>query len=233
MLMHPDDKLRRTWAFVMTLCFSRHQYVEFVWDQSVATRLGCHRRAFEWFAAVPNRVIIDNAKCAITKACAKDPTVQRAYASSQQKSDRPQGVQIMQFRHCFSRATASIQRFLRAIILATFGLSTVYPSFAVDLVAYTEEWAPYNYAESTAAKGISTDILREACALAKRVCEIHLVPWARAYKMASSTPNTLAFTMARTPEREKEFLWIDRSCRALLGSTSEPIRQADSPISNG
>ncbi len=26
-LMHPDDKLRRTWAFVMTLCFSRHQYV--------------------------------------------------------------------------------------------------------------------------------------------------------------------------------------------------------------
>ena len=30
-------ELRRTWAFVMTLCFSRHQYVEFVWDQSVRT----------------------------------------------------------------------------------------------------------------------------------------------------------------------------------------------------
>ncbi|MBP8184154.1 MAG: transposase, partial [Rhodoferax sp.] len=58
MLMHPDDKLRRTWAFVMTLCFSRHQYVEFVWDQSAATWLGCHRRAFEWFAAMPQRVII-------------------------------------------------------------------------------------------------------------------------------------------------------------------------------
>lgn len=28
---------RRTWAFVMTLCFSRHQYVEFVWNQTVAT----------------------------------------------------------------------------------------------------------------------------------------------------------------------------------------------------
>jgi len=80
MLMHPDGKVRRTWAFVMTLCFSRHQYVEFIWDQSVATWLGCHRRAFEWFGAVPKRVIIDNAKCAITKACAKDPTVQRAYA---------------------------------------------------------------------------------------------------------------------------------------------------------
>lgn len=73
-------EVRRTWAFVMTLCFSRHQYVEFVWDQTVATWLGCHRRAFEWFAAVPARVIIDNPKCAITKACSRDPLVQRAYA---------------------------------------------------------------------------------------------------------------------------------------------------------
>jgi transposase len=71
---------RRTWAFVMTLCFSRHQYVEFVWDQTVATWLGCHRRAFEWFDAVPERVIVDNAKCAITRACTHDPLVQRAYA---------------------------------------------------------------------------------------------------------------------------------------------------------
>ena len=80
MLIHPDGQPRRTWAFVMTLASSRHQYVEFVWDQTVATWLGCHRRAFEWFAGVPARVIIDNAKCAITRACAQDPTVQRAYA---------------------------------------------------------------------------------------------------------------------------------------------------------
>ena len=71
---------RRTWCFVMTLAFSRHQYVEFVFDQSVATWLGCHRRAFEWFGAVPGRLIIDNPKCAITRACARDPIVQRAYA---------------------------------------------------------------------------------------------------------------------------------------------------------
>lgn len=80
MIQHPDGQSRRTWAFVMTLAHSRHQYVEFVWDQVVATWLGCHRRAFEWFAGVPERVVIDNAKCAITRACAKDPTVQRAYA---------------------------------------------------------------------------------------------------------------------------------------------------------
>ena len=80
LLVHPDGQVRRTWAFVMTLAHSRHQYVEFVWDQTVATWLGCHRRAFEWFAGVPARVVIDNAKCAIVKACAHDPLVQRAYA---------------------------------------------------------------------------------------------------------------------------------------------------------
>lgn len=80
MLPNADGEFKRTWAFVMTLAFSRHQYVEFVWDQSVATWLGCHRRAFEWFGAVPKRVIIDNPKCAIIRACVYDPVVQRAYA---------------------------------------------------------------------------------------------------------------------------------------------------------
>jgi transposase len=70
----------KTWFFVMTLCWSRHQYAELVFDQTVATWLGCHRRAFEWFGGVPARIIIDNPKCAITRACRTDPVVQRAYA---------------------------------------------------------------------------------------------------------------------------------------------------------
>ncbi len=69
-----------TWFFVMTLCWSRHQYAELVLDQKVSTWLGCHRRAFEFFGGVPQRVTIDNAKCAITRACWHDPTVQRSYA---------------------------------------------------------------------------------------------------------------------------------------------------------
>ena len=69
----------KTWFFVMTLCWSRHQYAEFVRDQTVATWLSCHRRAFESFNGVPTRIIIDNAKCAITKACYYEPDVQRAY----------------------------------------------------------------------------------------------------------------------------------------------------------
>lgn len=70
----------KTWVFVMTLCWSRHQYAEVVRDQTIATWLGCHRRALEWFGGVPARIIIDNPKCAIIRACITDPTVQRAYA---------------------------------------------------------------------------------------------------------------------------------------------------------
>jgi transposase len=69
----------KSWFFVMTLCWSRHQYAEFVRDQTVETWLACHRRAFEWFGGVVGRVIIDNPKCAITRACTRDPEVQRAY----------------------------------------------------------------------------------------------------------------------------------------------------------
>jgi transposase len=70
----------KTWFFLMTLCWSRHQYAEIVLNQKVDTWLACHRHAFEWFGGVVNRVIIDNAKCAITRACTRDPEVQRAYA---------------------------------------------------------------------------------------------------------------------------------------------------------
>jgi transposase len=70
----------KTWFFVMTLAFSRHQYAEFVLDQTVETWLSCHRRAFEWFGGVAARIIIDNPKCAITRCCSTDPTAQRAYA---------------------------------------------------------------------------------------------------------------------------------------------------------
>jgi transposase len=72
-------KLRRAWAFVMTLSWSRHQYVEFVFDQKVETWLRLHRNAFEYFGGVPGRVVPDNLKAAIVKACWEDPQVQNSY----------------------------------------------------------------------------------------------------------------------------------------------------------
>jgi hypothetical protein len=74
-----SGELIASWIFVMTLAWSRHQYAEIVRNQKVETWLACHRRAFEWFNGVPAKITIDNPKCAITRACYYEPTVQRAY----------------------------------------------------------------------------------------------------------------------------------------------------------
>lgn len=72
-------EIRKTWAFVMTLAWSRHQYVEFVFNQKIPTWLRLHRNAFAFLGGVPQRVVIDNLKAGITKACWDDPEVQVTY----------------------------------------------------------------------------------------------------------------------------------------------------------
>lgn len=71
--------LRTAWAFVMTLAFSRHQYVEFVFDQSIATWIRLHVNAFAFFGGAPARVVCDNLKAAIVIALRDDPLVQQTY----------------------------------------------------------------------------------------------------------------------------------------------------------
>lgn len=83
-----DDRVGKevdTWFFVMTLCWSRHQYAELITHQDVETWLRCHQNAFSWFGGVAKKIIIDNAKCAITHACYYDPKVQRSYEAFAQE----------------------------------------------------------------------------------------------------------------------------------------------------
>ena len=80
LLLDPaTGRQRKAWAFVMTLSWSRHMYVEFVFDQTVETWLRLHQHAFAFFGAVPRRIVLDNLKAAIVKACFEDPVVQRSY----------------------------------------------------------------------------------------------------------------------------------------------------------
>ena len=72
-------KRRKAWVFVMTLSHSRHQYAELVFDQKVQTWLALHVRAFEFFGGVARRLLIDNLKAGVTRACFFEPEIQRAY----------------------------------------------------------------------------------------------------------------------------------------------------------
>ena len=74
-----QNRLRSAYAFVMTLCFSRHQYAELVFDQKISTWIACHRHAFESFGAVPKRMVPDNLKAAVLVASLHDPILGEAY----------------------------------------------------------------------------------------------------------------------------------------------------------
>jgi transposase len=81
LMVDPETgKRRRAWAFVMSLSYSRHRYVRFVFRQDVARWIDCHVRAFEFFGGVPASVVLDNLKSGVLKADIYDPTLNRAYA---------------------------------------------------------------------------------------------------------------------------------------------------------
>ena len=72
-------RLRQAYCFVMTLGYSRHQYVEFVCDQKMETWIGCHRRAFESFGGAPHELVVDNLKAALVRASLEDPRLSEPY----------------------------------------------------------------------------------------------------------------------------------------------------------
>ena len=72
-------KHRPAYCFVMTLSFSRHQYAELVFDQSMETWISCHQRAFEFFKGVPAEITIDNLKAAVLKVGLHDTRLSVPY----------------------------------------------------------------------------------------------------------------------------------------------------------
>jgi transposase len=78
-LLNENGEPGKAWAFVMSLSWSRHMYVEFVFDQQVDTWLNCHANAFEFFQGVPKRVVLDNLKSGIILRTQDDAQVQQAY----------------------------------------------------------------------------------------------------------------------------------------------------------
>jgi len=80
MMVDPSSgKLRRAWAFIMILSYSRHRFVRFIFRQDVKSWIDCHIRAFEFFGGIPASVVLDNLRAGVVKADIYDPTLNRAY----------------------------------------------------------------------------------------------------------------------------------------------------------
>ncbi len=79
-----------------------------------------------------------------------------------------------------------------------------------ELKVVTEEWAPYNFTINGEVKGLGTEIVSELLKETGTSSQIKSYPWDRAYKMATTMPNVIIFTMSRNDEREKQFKWIGK-----------------------
>jgi len=73
---------------------------------------------------------------------------------------------------------------------------------------YTEEFPPYNYTENGQLIGQNVDIVNELFERLAFTPEFVVLPWARGYLHALTTPNALIFSMARNTEREPLFKWV-------------------------
>ncbi|HEX3081727.1 MAG TPA: IS21 family transposase, partial [Candidatus Saccharimonadia bacterium] len=72
---------RRLSFFVMVLCYSRMLYVEFTVSQTMEHFLACHQHAFEYFGAIPHKVMVDNLKSAVLQRAVGDaPVLNPRYA---------------------------------------------------------------------------------------------------------------------------------------------------------
>ena len=65
--------------FVAVLGASNYTYAEATLSQKSEDWLGSHVRAFEFFGGVPQMVVPDNPKCAVSKACRYEPDLNPAY----------------------------------------------------------------------------------------------------------------------------------------------------------
>ena len=77
-----------------------------------------------------------------------------------------------------------------------------------DTLAVVTEESSLQYSENGKVVGIATELVKAVLAEAQLEGEFRIYPWPRAYEIAQTQPNTLIYSMTRSPKREKEFKWV-------------------------
>jgi polar amino acid transport system substrate-binding protein len=100
---------------------------------------------------------------------------------------------------------------MKATYLLMLLLSVCQLCFAQNLRIVTEEYPPYQTVENgKLVSGTSYNLVKEMLKRSHLKSRIELLPWARAYTVATTEDNVLIFSMARSEERENLFHWLYR-----------------------
>lgn len=79
---------------------------------------------------------------------------------------------------------------------------------AQNVDIYTEILPPLQTVDGEKIAGLATARVEHLLQAADLSYGLHIVPWARAYNVVKTTPNTLIYSINRTPEREPYFYWL-------------------------
>lgn len=104
-----------------------------------------------------------------------------------------------------------------SVVLLCFCFSITATTDQPTLRVVTELSPPHQTVKNGQVDGVSTQIVLATLKQAGLDSRIEVYPWARAFYIATSTPNVLIYNMARTPEREAEFHWIGPVANYRLG----------------
>jgi len=82
-------------------------------------------------------------------------------------------------------------------------------AWSADITVYTEYYGRSNHrAENGEIVGETADLVRQVLDDAALNYTIKLVPWNRAYQLATHFDNTLIYALLRKPDREEKFHWL-------------------------
>ena len=106
-------------------------------------------------------------------------------------------------------------KFVIGILMIPWLLATVVA--AQDLTIISEDNPPFNFVQRGELTGFSIEIVREMLRRMDRPDTIRILTWARGYNLASTRPNVVLFSTARTEARENLFHWVGPLYRVRFG----------------
>jgi polar amino acid transport system substrate-binding protein len=114
------------------------------------------------------------------------------------------------------------------ILFGIVGFSSTSQEFTTQphIEVVTEHLPPFQIDTPTKVLGFATEVVSTALSSTPYTFNISIYPWARSYNMALNKTNTCIYPIARTPEREDKFLWVNSIAErnvSLIGLTERSL----------
>jgi len=97
----------------------------------------------------------------------------------------------------------------KLLLFTLLGLSASTHAIAAGVMLATEEYPPFSYRDGKAIKGASVEQVEKVMKDAGIDYKIEMMPWARAYTLAKTTPMSCVFTTAHNAKRDPMFKWVE------------------------